>query len=304
MPTLGDVQHLYDFLRRHPTGVDSFWAVVLLGPRRWILPATATSHPALLDGAAPSLALCASVALRRRAPSGAAAGRRDRPGPARHRRQHRASRSGHAGDRLHRAPPTAPAGPPGWRWRPACARPRCRRAALARATTRPAGPGGQAVFLTVPFALAWVFGDACAPGGRTTCSWRNAPRGWSASARRRPRPRSPPNGPGSPGSCTTSSRTTSRSWWSRPTAPPTCWTPRPSRPSRRSAPSRTTGRQALAEMRRLLGVLRDSDDSGGEYVPQPGVDQLGDLLEQVRGAGLPVTSARRARSARCPAAWS
>ncbi len=54
-----------------------------------------------------------------------------------------------------------------------------------------------------------------------------------------------------------------------------------------------TGRLALAEMRRLLGLLRAEDDSGGEYVPQPGVDQLGELLEQVRGAGLPVDFAVR-----------
>jgi signal transduction histidine kinase len=50
----------------------------------------------------------------------------------------------------------------------------------------------------------------------------------------------------------------------------------------------STGRQALAEMRRLLGLLREGDDAGGEYVPQPGVDQLADLIDQVRGAGLPV----------------
>jgi signal transduction histidine kinase len=51
-----------------------------------------------------------------------------------------------------------------------------------------------------------------------------------------------------------------------------------------------TGRQALAEMRRLLDVLRTGEkaDRGGEYVPQPGVEQLADLVEQVRGAGLPV----------------
>ncbi|UGY92222.1 sensor histidine kinase [Streptomyces gobiensis] len=50
-----------------------------------------------------------------------------------------------------------------------------------------------------------------------------------------------------------------------------------------------TGRQALAEMRRLLGVLRTGEAAeGGEYVPQPGVEQLADLIEQVRGAGLPV----------------
>ena len=49
-----------------------------------------------------------------------------------------------------------------------------------------------------------------------------------------------------------------------------------------------TGRTALAEMRRLLGVLR-TEDVGGNRAPQPGVDQLEDLLEQVRAAGLAVT---------------
>ncbi|MGK5638304.1 sensor histidine kinase [Streptomyces sp. URMC 126] len=51
-----------------------------------------------------------------------------------------------------------------------------------------------------------------------------------------------------------------------------------------------TGRQALAEMRRLLGVLRTEDGSApaGEYVPQPDVEQIEELVEQVRGAGLPV----------------
>ncbi|MFG1998711.1 sensor histidine kinase [Spirillospora sp. NPDC048911] len=48
-----------------------------------------------------------------------------------------------------------------------------------------------------------------------------------------------------------------------------------------------TGRQALAEMRRLLGVLREGGDAG-PYAPQPGVDQLGDLVEQVRASGLPL----------------
>ncbi len=46
----------------------------------------------------------------------------------------------------------------------------------------------------------------------------------------------------------------------------------------------TTGRQALAEMRRLLGVLR-SDDQAADLAPQPGLDQLRDLLEQTRAAG-------------------
>ena len=51
----------------------------------------------------------------------------------------------------------------------------------------------------------------------------------------------------------------------------------------------TTGRQALAEMRRLLGVLRTGEhQEGGEYVPQPDVEQIEDLVEQCRGSGLPV----------------
>ncbi|WP_242882213.1 sensor histidine kinase [Actinomadura litoris] len=50
----------------------------------------------------------------------------------------------------------------------------------------------------------------------------------------------------------------------------------------------STGRLALGEMRRLLGVLREDDDAG-EYAPQPGVAQLDDLVEQVRASGLSVT---------------
>jgi signal transduction histidine kinase len=49
-----------------------------------------------------------------------------------------------------------------------------------------------------------------------------------------------------------------------------------------------TGRQALTEMRRLLGLLRTEAGTGQDYVPQPGVEQLADLIDQVRGAGLPV----------------
>ena len=51
----------------------------------------------------------------------------------------------------------------------------------------------------------------------------------------------------------------------------------------------STGRQALAEMRRLLGVLRTGEhEEAGEYVPQPDVQQIEDLVEQCRGHGLPV----------------
>jgi signal transduction histidine kinase len=45
-----------------------------------------------------------------------------------------------------------------------------------------------------------------------------------------------------------------------------------------------TGRQALGEMRRLLGVLQDSGDTGGR-APQPGLDDLEALVARVRSAG-------------------
>lgn len=51
----------------------------------------------------------------------------------------------------------------------------------------------------------------------------------------------------------------------------------------------STGRQALAEMRRLLGVLRTGEhQEAGEYVPQPDVRQIEDLVEECRRTGLPV----------------
>ncbi|MFF5333872.1 sensor histidine kinase [Streptomyces sp. NPDC013181] len=49
----------------------------------------------------------------------------------------------------------------------------------------------------------------------------------------------------------------------------------------------TTSRQALAELRRLLGVLRDAPEDA-DRTPQPTLDDLDALLEGVRRAGLPV----------------
>jgi signal transduction histidine kinase len=49
----------------------------------------------------------------------------------------------------------------------------------------------------------------------------------------------------------------------------------------------STGREALTELRRLLGVLR-AEDSESERTPQPGTSSLNDLAERVRLVGLPV----------------
>ncbi len=51
-----------------------------------------------------------------------------------------------------------------------------------------------------------------------------------------------------------------------------------------------SGRQALVEMRRLLGVLRQPDEQPGPpgLSPQPGIADLAALAEGVRAAGLPV----------------
>ncbi|MEW1827855.1 histidine kinase [Streptomyces sp. NPDC088196] len=50
-----------------------------------------------------------------------------------------------------------------------------------------------------------------------------------------------------------------------------------------------TGRQAMDELRRVLGVLRDSPErEDTSRSPQPGVADLDTLLDRVRAAGLPV----------------
>ncbi|MBK0418635.1 two-component sensor histidine kinase [Leucobacter sp. CSA1] len=52
---------------------------------------------------------------------------------------------------------------------------------------------------------------------------------------------------------------------------------------RRSA---ETGRTALAEMRRLLGALSEPAEGAAEFVPQPGVNDLPELVRNFRDAGL------------------
>lgn len=57
----------------------------------------------------------------------------------------------------------------------------------------------------------------------------------------------------------------------------------------------SVGREALAEMRRMVGVLR-TDEQRSDLEPPPGLDQLDRLVEKFRSAGLPVTVVINGRS--------
>jgi signal transduction histidine kinase len=63
----------------------------------------------------------------------------------------------------------------------------------------------------------------------------------------------------------------------------------------------TTGRQALAEMRRLLGLLRDGQDGAAALTPQPSLAHLDSLLAAAREAGLPVELAVEGEPRQLPA---
>ncbi|MEV7220128.1 sensor histidine kinase [Streptomyces sp. NPDC056353] len=64
-----------------------------------------------------------------------------------------------------------------------------------------------------------------------------------------------------------------------------------------------TARESLGEMRRLLGVLR-SEEAPGELVPQPGLPQIGQLVEATARTGAPVdfTPCDLSRAAEVPEA--
>ncbi len=62
-----------------------------------------------------------------------------------------------------------------------------------------------------------------------------------------------------------------------------------------------SGRQALVETRRLLGVLREPSEPAG-LAPQPGIDELDALVASVRAAGLPVRLVISGDHAAVPAA--
>lgn len=61
-----------------------------------------------------------------------------------------------------------------------------------------------------------------------------------------------------------------------------------------------TGREAMAQLRSMLGVLRTEDSAPRR--PQPGVEELAGLLERVRGSGLEVSYERTGEVRALPAA--
>ncbi|MER6145141.1 sensor histidine kinase [Streptomyces sparsogenes] len=284
------MQRLYDFLRRHPTGLDSFWAVLLFGfSLLWVVKAPMHPMPRLV--AVPVLlALCAAVALRRRAPEkvlllvtvcGLAQVVLDvSVNPADFAMLVVAYTVAAQGDR------------------------RASRCALAAALAAPViamlrwpGPEhrtsvGWAIslaFTTIPFILAWVLGDSV----RTRRAYyaqleeraarlekeREAQAKVAVAAERARIARELHD--------VVAHNVSVMVVQADGAAYVMDAAPEQARQALETISG--TGRQALAEMRRLLGVLRSgapSDDS--DYVPQPDVEQIDDLVEQVRGAGLPV----------------
>ena len=65
-----------------------------------------------------------------------------------------------------------------------------------------------------------------------------------------------------------------------------------------------TGRGALEELRRILGLLRDDHAEAPSLVPAPGIGDLGELAPTVRAAGIPVALAVTGEVAALPPAAS
>lgn len=284
------MQRVYDFIRRHPTGVDTFWGIVLFGfTALWTATGTDNTGPtwaALLLGAALSLV----VAMRRRRPeqmlvlaAAAGAGQLALDVPintadfamlviiytvAAHDRSRWASRLALVGGLV--ASPLAQL-----RWPPP------------EATTTQSV--FLVIFLAVPFALAWVLGDsirtrrayfAQLEERATRLEREREAQAKVAVAAERARIARELHDVVAHNVSVMVVQADGAAY---------VLDAAPDQAKQALDTISTTGRQALAEMRRLLGVLRTGDDpESGEYVPQPDVQQIEDLVEQVRRAGLTV----------------
>ncbi|MEV4440011.1 sensor histidine kinase [Streptomyces sp. NPDC049577] len=283
------MQRLYDFLRRHPTGVDSFWALLLLCVSL-LEAASGMPDGGRLPAALLSLPLCLTVALRRRAPQKmlllvTAAGVA----------QLALNVSINAADLAMLAIVyTVASGNVRWASRYALAG---SVAAPVLASVRwpnenqPVATQALAtVFVTVPFLLAWVLGDSM----RTR-------RAYWAQLEERARRLEKEREQQARMAVTAERARIARELHDvvahnvsvmvvQADGAAYVLDSSPEQAKQALETISGTGRQALTEMRRLLGVLRTEEggEGGGEYVPQPDVEQIGELVEQVRGAGLPV----------------
>ncbi|MFE7119108.1 sensor histidine kinase [Streptomyces sp. NPDC057654] len=283
------MQRLYDFFRRHPTGVDSFWALLLFGLGGIWLVQAPNGTVQFVVGTVTVVGLCTVVALRRRWPEYMllvavgcgvlqVAGNVD----------------------VH--PPdfamlviiyTAAAD--GKRW--------ASRLALVCGLLAPtinklrwphsAATGWQGVvavvFVTVPFVLAWVLGDSV----RTRRAY------WAQLQERADRLEKEREAQARMAVAAERARIARELhdvvahnvsvMVVQADGAAYVLDGSPEQAKQALETISGTGRQALAEMRRLLGVLRTEEaGEGGEYVPQPDVEQINDLVEQVRTAGMPV----------------
>ncbi|MGP2438270.1 sensor histidine kinase [Streptomyces sp. JW3] len=285
------MQRLYDFLRRHPTGVDAFWALVLLGMSLVSTGASragrGTDAPALIVPFA--VLLCLVVAVRRRLPE----------------KMLLLSAVLGAGQLVLNVS-TMPAdfsmlvivytvAATGARWASRlalamglCAAP----VAQLRWPSEYTGVSGNialTVFMTVPFALAWVLGDSI----RTRRAYfaqleeraarlekeREAQAKVAVAAERARIARELHD--------VVAHNVSVMVVQADGAAYVLDAAPDQARKALETISS--TGRQALAEMRRLLGVLRTGEhQEAGEYVPQPDVQQIEHLVQECRGSGLPV----------------
>ncbi|MEV7680475.1 sensor histidine kinase [Streptomyces sp. NPDC088341] len=284
------MQRFYDFLRRHPTGVDSFWAVLLFGfSLLWVVQQVVGVGPRLVAIVVVAL-LSLSVALRRRAPEktlvlvlglGVAQVALDvQVNPA------------DFGMLVVIYTVSAQGGP---RWASQLALTGGLLAAPISQVRWPedgtstAGRVVVAVIMSVPFALAWVLGDSA----RTRRAYfdqleeratrlekeREAQAKVAVAAERARIARELHD--------VVAHNVSVMVVQADGAAYVLDAAPDQAKAALETISS--TGRQALAEMRRLLGVLRTGDTKeGGEYVPQPDVGQIEDLVEKVRGAGLSV----------------
>ncbi|MEU7108623.1 sensor histidine kinase [Streptomyces stramineus] len=281
------MHRLYDFLRRHPTGVDSFWAVLLLGFSGLMIAQEVAGRSEKLAATFSAMVLCVVVALRRHAPE---------------KMLILATLAGIAQLTFNAQPHpadfamlviiyTVASGTTRWASRYALIG--CFAAPLL-STVRWHSSGTRndvivIVFLTVPFLLAWVLGDSM----RTRRAY------WDQLEERASRLEKEREQQARMAVVAERARIARELhdvvahnvsvMVVQADGAAYVLDASPEQAKQALETISGTGRQALAEMRRLLGVLRTEEGGeGGEYVPQPDVEQIGDLVEQVRNAGLPV----------------